>query len=673
MFYQFDNYVLDKDKRKLFCDSELITDDEKSIKLICLLCENYPEVVDKQVLIESLWPEQVVTDWSLSKLVSDVRQLLGDTGKDQGLIKTIRGKGFRFNSEVSEHTNIEAIAKTSQTKPITKKTGLIAASVITIAIIITGFTLKFSNTEVANSFPLRVAVLPVQGESKDPINEWVKYGVMSMASEQLARYDAIQTLPVSTIISAVAELESEKQRSPSEEQAYYQSVCQQIGCSHVVAIKHKIAASNKAVLSYQIFSADSRSAITEFEQSDVFDAAAMLLDYLVTDLIPGEKQYHSLGDTFSTDQKANRDYAIGVNELIAGDIKAAKDYLNLALNRQPDFFWAKAYLAEAYYRSGDLLLSTQMSDALTASASIRQLSADQNYFLLHLRSNILYAEGKLEESLNTSISLLTNSHAMDDPLLMANELLNIGSSYQATGELDKATNYLEKAKLKYAEANYGPGEGKALYNLANVYLSLLQKPRAIEYYQKAREVFIRFEMPGYALFARHQIASTSISMGEVQFAEAELRQVIESYKKIGDIQGELTAKLDLVEVSLVKGDTKEAMNRVESVIVNIEASEFSYLQNHARRLASVIYLRLGRSKEAEFHYGQFEGKWADIRPSFAFVPAHLKQIKGNFEEALNLAKQVKKSLAENWTPQHQAVLEQFQQSQSNQQIIPIIY
>ena len=75
-------------------------DDEKTIRVLSILCKHYPEVVDKEVLIFHLWAGQIVTDWSLSKLVSDVRQLLGDSGKDQEHIKSMRVKGFRFNCKV---------------------------------------------------------------------------------------------------------------------------------------------------------------------------------------------------------------------------------------------------------------------------------------------------------------------------------------------------------------------------------------------------------------------------------------------------------------------------------------------------------------------------------------------------------------------------------------------
>ena len=672
MFYQFDNYVVDKDKRRLLHNGNILSDDDKTISLLCLLCENYPELVDKQMLIETLWPNQVVTDWSLSKLVSDVRQLLGDTGKEQGFIKTIRGRGFRFNSEVTKNTKLEE-RSAPLVKKSKKKLSYLLLSTILIVSLIVGFVfLGGQPINVNQSYPLRVAVLPVQSENQQPIDEWVKYGIMSMVSEQLAQYQSIQTLPVATVINSVSNLKAKQTSNEIQEQTYYRSICEQIGCSHVVVLKHR-QENNNAVLSYQIYDSKARSAISEFEQPDVFDSAAMLLDYLVSDLIPNEKQQISLEDTFSTDHKANRDYAIGVNELLSGDPKAATDYLNLALQRRPDFFWAKAYLAEAQYRSGELTGATTLIKELMKVEANQSLPPYQLYFLQHLSSNILYTEGKLEESLQTSIKLLNNSYVNKDPLLFANELLNIGSSYQATGELQQALDYLQRAQVQYKLADYGAGEGKALYNLGNVYLTLAEREKAIDYYQQAREVFIRFDMVGYALLAKHQIASTSIALGRFQYAESELRLIVESYKKIDDVQGELTALLDLADVSFAKQDYEVAISRIEAAILKIDASELSYLQNHARRLAAVIYLRTGRVEDAERHFSLFQGQWVDLRASFAFVPAHLKQARGDFQGALDIAKALKISMAESWTSAHQLVLQQFEESFTKSEVIPIIY
>lgn len=669
MYYQFDKYLVDQVKRKIYLDGELISDDEKSVNLVCLLCAGYPEVVDKQSLIENLWPDQVVTDWSLSKLVSDVRQLLGDSGKDQGYIKTIRGKGFKFNSEVSHH-----LEQSTTTNSANNKGAKHLAIASMIAVIVIGFALIFKSIKPfpGEQYPIRVAVMPVQSETQNPINEWVKYGIMSMASEQLGRYQSIQTIPVSTVIGSISESEFATKKSPSEEQIYYQSVCEQIGCSHLVAIKHRVD-NNSAVLSYQIFNVNTRSGILEFVQPDVFDAATMLLDYLVSDLIPDEKQHIALSDTFSNDQKANRDYAIGVNELLVGDMKAAKDYLNLAIEKQPTFFWANAYLAEVHYRTGDLESSQQLIEQLVSQQRKQSLSASQRYFLDHLTSNIFYTQGKLAESLELSKLLLINPHAMDDPFLSARELLNVGSTYQALGQLEQAADYLQQAMSKYQQANFAAGEGKALFNLGNVYLSLSQLERAIEYYQKAREIFIRFEMVGYALMAKHQIASTSVSLGKIQFAEAELRQLVESYKQIEDLQGELTALVDLVDISLAKKNTQDAIARLQRLIPRIDETQFSYLQVHTRRLAAVAYLRAEQIDKAEQYVAMFDGNWSDNRPAFAFVPAHIALLKSDFIAAIAMARAVKESLSEQWTESHQEILEQFEVAHKEKKIIPIRY
>ena len=113
-----------------------------------------------------------------------------------------------------------------------------------------------------------------------------------------------------------------------------------------MVIKHHYGPNSNPVLTYQILKNNYRSAIFDFSQPDIIDTADMLLDHLASDLIPQEKDHYSLTDTYSNDNKANRDYAIGGDELLTGDLKSAKIYLELTISKQPDFLWARAYLAE---------------------------------------------------------------------------------------------------------------------------------------------------------------------------------------------------------------------------------------------------------------------------------------------------------------------------------------
>lgn len=673
MFYQFDQYQVDTDKRKLFKGEEIISDDKKTIKLLILLCDKYPEIVEKQTLMDELWPDQVVTDWSLSRLVSDVRQLLCDSGKEQDLIKTIRGRGFSLNSRVSK--KLKSPIRTSITRPIWQMGNWGIATILAMIIAVSGFyfVLPDNSHIVGPPTRLRVAVLPVVSEGNDPINEWIKYGIMSMASEQLARYQSIQVLPVATVINVVSALESDltknKTISSQSSHQYFEKVCGQIGCSHLVLIQYRLDMDSNPVLTYQLIDNGHRGPISEFEQPDVMDAADMLLDYLVSDLLPKEKIHLGLEDTFSTDKKANRDYAIGVNELLSGDYRAALNYLNMAIERRPNFTWAKAYRAESLYRSGDLEQANQVINSLKES----KLSAQQLYFLRHLSSNVLYTQGKLQQSLQISLALQNNPFVKINPLLLANELLNIGSSYQAQGKLELATSFLTRAQQQYNLAQYPSGEGKALFNLANVFLSLSKERKAIDYYQQAREVFIRYNMVGLALMAKHQIATTSISLGRLGFAESELRLIIENYQQIDNLQGALTAEVDLVYVSIMKNNFEEAANRAELVIQKISKTEFSYLNDYANKLATESYLRLDNLSLAQKHFKAIKGKWQDKRPGFVFIPAHLTLAKGLIKEANAQVLALKENLGKEWTAEHEKVLVQFAKAQQLGKVIPIIY
>ena len=685
MYFEFARYLVDTDNLKLYHSFNLISDDEKTIKLLGFLCDAYPEVAEKEQLIDKLWPDQVVTDWSLSKLVSDVRQLLDSLDGDQNLIKTIRGRGFRLNTEVSKTEEKPAgaagLAKTIQS-PSTKisiqsKKSFFVSRVFTIGLIGTIFTAgiylwkkDITSEQVPTDIqlPLRIAVMPVESETEDPINEWVKYGIMSMATEQLSRFSSIQTIPSLTVISTMAGLDKDLSLKTSYLE-YYEALCGKVGCSRIVAIRYSLNESKNPVLSYQIYEQGKRSIITDFTEIDVIDTASIMLDYLVRDLIPPQSSQISLGDTFSNDKKANRDYAIGVNDIYSGESTSAISYLELALKRKPNFFWAKARLAEANYRSGKLDIASNMLNDLKQQAN----SVKQQYFLEHLHSNVLYSLGKLDESLQLSISLQKNNFAVDDPLLMGNELLNIGSSYQARGELKKAQEFLQKSREQYQLAKYGAGEGKVLFNLGNVFLSLSQKQKAVNYYQKALECFVQFDMLGYAIMAKHQIATTSISLGRIKYAETELVRIIAEYQSIGDLEGELTAEVDLIWVKIANKDYQSAARQIDKSLDLIKDSQFSYLKEHANQMAVLVHLRLFDPEKAEYFYMQVQGAWKDNRPAFAFIPAHLKLALGNIDEALSMAQQVKIDLGDEFLPRHQAILEQFETASLNHEIIPINY
>lgn len=95
--YKIGQFYLDLNKKQLFKDEQAFDLHERSLQFLILLAQSSPSPMSKKSLHEALWPQTVVSDWSLSRLVSDTRLALGDDGEQQSLIKTVRGQGFCIN------------------------------------------------------------------------------------------------------------------------------------------------------------------------------------------------------------------------------------------------------------------------------------------------------------------------------------------------------------------------------------------------------------------------------------------------------------------------------------------------------------------------------------------------------------------------------------------------
>lgn len=131
--YQIGEFTLDTSRNCLLRGSEIVSLPEKSLQLLKLLAAASPEPLSKQALHDALWPDTVVSDWSLSRLVSDTRIALGDDGEHQTIIKTARGVGFFIPT-----LSVEEV-QTSQLSRSQEHVRWMALFVISVLIVIGGF------------------------------------------------------------------------------------------------------------------------------------------------------------------------------------------------------------------------------------------------------------------------------------------------------------------------------------------------------------------------------------------------------------------------------------------------------------------------------------------------------------------------------------------------------
>jgi pimeloyl-ACP methyl ester carboxylesterase len=94
----FDEFELDPARRELRVEGEARALQPQVFDLLLYLVENHERVVPKQELLETLWPDTVVTESSIQRGVSLARSALGERGPE--LIQTFPRQGYRFVGEI---------------------------------------------------------------------------------------------------------------------------------------------------------------------------------------------------------------------------------------------------------------------------------------------------------------------------------------------------------------------------------------------------------------------------------------------------------------------------------------------------------------------------------------------------------------------------------------------
>ncbi len=90
--------------------------ERRPLELLRVLLAHAGEVVTKDELLDTLWPDRAVTENSLTKCVARLRSALGD--EDQAIIRTVHGYGYQFVATLRVETRPVA-SDTPQTPGLT--------------------------------------------------------------------------------------------------------------------------------------------------------------------------------------------------------------------------------------------------------------------------------------------------------------------------------------------------------------------------------------------------------------------------------------------------------------------------------------------------------------------------------------------------------------------------
>ena len=96
---RFGPFRLDAANAHLWCGSDKIPLKPKTFSVLCYLVERAGQLVTKEELLKTLWPNVRVGDAVLKVCIREIRQALEDQAKAPQFIETVHRRGYRFIGE----------------------------------------------------------------------------------------------------------------------------------------------------------------------------------------------------------------------------------------------------------------------------------------------------------------------------------------------------------------------------------------------------------------------------------------------------------------------------------------------------------------------------------------------------------------------------------------------
>lgn len=104
--YEFASFRLDVEERLLLRADEVVPLPPKAFDVLLALIEQPGHLLEKEVLLKTVWPDTIVEENNLADNISRLRKTLGEGENGQKFIETVPRRGYRFVAEVKALSDV---------------------------------------------------------------------------------------------------------------------------------------------------------------------------------------------------------------------------------------------------------------------------------------------------------------------------------------------------------------------------------------------------------------------------------------------------------------------------------------------------------------------------------------------------------------------------------------
>ena len=102
MGLRFGDCELDLGRFELRRAGEVVALEPRAMQILIELIERRDQVVTKTELLDSVWGDRFVSESALTTQIKALRRAVGDTGREQSVLRTVHGRGYMFIAQVHD-------------------------------------------------------------------------------------------------------------------------------------------------------------------------------------------------------------------------------------------------------------------------------------------------------------------------------------------------------------------------------------------------------------------------------------------------------------------------------------------------------------------------------------------------------------------------------------------
>jgi len=392
--YEFGPFRLDATERVLLREGKPVLVPPKDLETLLVLVENRGHLVEKNELLERVWPGTFVEEGNLAKHISNLRQLLGDGLNEITYIETIPTRGYRFLAPANELEQVPA-----QTAPGPAPGRAVPAergrrwwigAVVTAALLAVLVAVWPSSWRGRlfgrGERPIRsIAVLPLENLSRDAEQEYFADGMTDALITDLARVSALR------VISRTSAMQYKGARKPLRQ------IAQELGVDALVEGTVARSGDRVRITANLVQASPERHLWAESYERDLRDV--LVLQSSVATAIAREVRVKVTPQEQARLSSARRVNPEGYEAYLRGraeylkmtpeSLTRAVEYFNQAIAKDPDQALAYIGLSKAYTQlAGRAFPPTEVMPKAKAAA-LRSLELDDRLAEGHSQLGVL--------------------------------------------------------------------------------------------------------------------------------------------------------------------------------------------------------------------------------------------------------------------------------------------